>query len=201
MEKKNWKRVPLGEVTIINPGRPRIERSDDAPTTFIPMQAVAENSGAIENSEIKPFREVKKGYTYFAENDVLFAKITPCMENGKHAIAQNLIDGIGFGSTEFHVIRAKERVIPEWIHFYLRQNSTLIEAANHFTGSVGQQRVPDTFLANLEIPLPPLSEQVAIAARLRAQLEQVARARAAAQEQLDAIDALPQSLLRQAFTS
>jgi restriction endonuclease S subunit len=163
------------------------------------MPSVDGLKGIIANPEQRPFAEVKKGYTYFAEEDVLFAKITPCMQNGKHAIARNLIDGIGFGSTEFHVIRPSPVIAPEWIHFLVRQPNVLQDATAHFTGAVGQQRVPDSFLLSLEIPLPPLAEQRCIAAVLNEQMVAVEKARAAAEAQLEAAESLPATYLRQVF--
>lgn len=89
---KGWRWVRLGEVCEINPSRPKnFKRSPDAPTTFVPMAAVDEKTGIITKSEIVPYSKVAKGYTYFEENDVLFAKITPCMQNGKHVIAKLFI--------------------------------------------------------------------------------------------------------------
>ena len=179
-EAGEWRWPQLKEIAGINPRRPRgLKRPEEAPTTFVPMPSVG-TSGNISDPLEKPFGEVKSGYTYFEENEVLFAKITPCMQNGKHVIARNLIDGIGFGTTEFHVIRPGDEVIPEWIHLYIRQPSILNEAATHFTGSVGQQRVPPYFLEDLAIPLPPLSEQKRIAAILNDHMADIARARAAA---------------------
>lgn len=197
---KGWQHVKLKEVCELNPRRPAILRSDNALTTFIPMPAVAESGAGITRPALRPFREVRKGYTYFAEGDVLFAKITPCMQNGKHAIAKNLTDGIGFGSTEFHVLRPGPRITAEWIHAFLIQPSLLDEAQAFFTGAVGQQRVPADYLAEIEIPLPPLSEQRRIAARLREQLAEVAQARVAINEKLVALDHLPAALLREAFS-
>ena len=135
-----WRWVRLGDVCEINPHRPSINRSDTTITTFVQMSAVDDICGVIARPEQKPFSEVKRGYTYFAENDVIFAKITPCMENGKHAIARNLIDGVGFGSTEFHVIRPNEQITAEWIWHFVRQPSIRQSATNYFTGAVGQQR-------------------------------------------------------------
>ena len=195
-----WQRVCLKDICSINPKRSSgFSRSQNAPTTFVPMNAVDAVTGKIVGSQVQPFSQVESGYTFFLEGDVLFAKITPCMQNGKHAIARNLIDGIGFGSTEFHIIRTNSEVLPEWIHGYLRQRAVLIEAMNYFTGAVGQQRVPDRFLRELEIPLPPLHEQKRIAAILRERMTAVERARKAAEEQLENINALPGALLRQAF--
>ena len=193
-----WQLVRLGEVCEINPRRPSIDRRDETPTTFIPMEAVDAKSGVVD-SRVRPFGEIKKGYTYFAEGDVLFAKITPCMQNGKHAIARDLLDGIGFGTTEFHVLRPSEHIIAEWIHFFVRQSSVLLEATEHFTGSVGQQRLPQEYLFNRKIPLPPLVEQQRIATVLKNQMAAVEKGQTTAEEELDTIDAMPSALLRKAF--
>ncbi len=198
-EAQKWPRVKIGEICEINPSRRGLLRPDDAPTTFIPMSAVEENAGGILRSEIKPFREVKKGYTYVGEGDVLFAKITPCMQNGKHAIARGLIDGVAFASTEFHVLRPKGGIFPEWIHHYLTQPDVLRNAAEHFTGAVGQQRVPESYLAGLDLPLPPSTEQQRIVERIGGQVAFMELARAAAEAQAETINHLPAVLLRQAF--
>ena len=185
----------------MNPRRPKLNRASSSPTTFVQMSAVAENGGGIVRPETRPFGQVAKGYTFFAEGDVIFAKITPCMQNGKHAIAGNLLDGIGFGSTEFHVFRPRGEIISEWILNFLLQPKVLTEATRHFTGAVGQQRVPENVLADMEISLPPKDEQRRIAARLREQMAEVERARAAVQAQLDAAQTLPAALLRDIFAS
>ncbi|MBI2228741.1 MAG: restriction endonuclease subunit S [Deltaproteobacteria bacterium] len=197
-----WQRVRLGEVCKINPPRNgNLKRASDSPTSFVPMAAVDERLGIIVRPEIRPFAEVRKGYTFFLEGDVLFAKITPCMQNGKHAIARDLRDGIGFGTTEFHVLRPTSVIIPEWVHYFIRQPAILRAATAYFTGAVGQQRVPETYLADLEISLPPLSEQKRIAAILNEQMAEVERARAAAETQLESAMALPAAYLRAVFNS
>jgi len=194
-----WQWVKLGKVCEFNPRRPLLDRRDDAPTSFIPMESIDAVSGIVSDLRERPFGEIKKGYTYFADGDVLFAKITPCMQNGKHAIARNLIDGIGFGTTEFHVLRPGKNIDSEWIHFFIRQPGFLQEATNHFTGAVGQQRLPEEFLSSYEIPLPPLPEQQRIAAILKEQMAAVDMARKAAQERLEAVKALPAAFLREVF--
>jgi type I restriction enzyme S subunit len=197
-----WRWVRLGEVCVINPSRSSgLQRNDDAPTTFVPMSAVDERLGMITRSEVRSFSEVRKGYTYFAERDVLFAKIPPCMENGKHAIAQALLDGFGFGTTEFHVVRPEPEITPAWSHYFLRQPGILKAATAHFTGAVGQRRVPEDFLIALPIPLPPISEQKRLTAILNDQMASIERARAAAEAQLDAAKALPAAYLRAIFNS
>ncbi|MBM3946942.1 MAG: hypothetical protein FJ315_06035 [SAR202 cluster bacterium] len=199
-EAQHWPRRRLGNVCDINPRRPEIRRSDDAPTTFVPMAAVQDGGRGIAAPEQKPFGILKKGYTFFREGDILFAKITPCMQNGKHAVACNLSDGIGFGSTEFHVVHPGHDVVPEWIHSFFLQPQVLEAAKASFVGMVGQQRVPDDFLASLTLPLPSLAEQRRIVAILNEQMVAVERARAAAQAQLEAISSLPAALLRRAFS-
>ena len=99
--------VPLSEAVAVNPKIDRTQLADDMPISFVPMAAVGAANGSIDVSTVRPYVEVKKGYTHFRENDILFAKVTPCMENGKMAVARKLKNGIGFGSTEFHVVRAR----------------------------------------------------------------------------------------------
>ena len=123
------------------------------------MAAVSEQTGSIVGSESRRFSEVSKGFTIFAENDVLFAKITPCMENGKAAIARNLENCIGVGSTEFFVLRPTDRILSGFIFHFVRQTSFRALCKANFTGSAGQQRVPKSFLEKVAIPLPPLDEQ------------------------------------------
>jgi type I restriction enzyme S subunit len=198
---RDWAYARLGDVCEINPRRPILERRDDTPTTFVPMAAVDETLGTISRPEIRLYAAVKKGYTWFAEGDVLFAKITPCMQNGKHAIARDLLDEIGFGTTEFHVLRPTVRVTAEWIHFFVRQPSLLRDAVSHFSGAVGQQRLPDDYLRNIEIPVPPIEEQKRIAAMLNEQIAQVdslrERIRIGLEESRKACDSMSQKVIRE----
>jgi type I restriction enzyme S subunit len=123
------------------------------------MAAVSEQTGSIESSEVRTFGEVSKGFPIFSENDVLFAKITPCMENGKAAIARNLANGTGAGSTEFFVLRPTSKILSEYVFHFIRRTSFRVLCKANFTGSAGQQRVPKSFLEKVLIPLPPLDEQ------------------------------------------
>ena len=196
---EGWRWVRLGEVCILNPRRPSLERAAAAPTTFLPMPAIAEKGRGIIAAETRPYGAVARGYTYFADGDVLFAKITPCMQNGKHAIARDLQDGIGFGSTEFHVLRPSAILTSEWLLSFLLQPWVLHEAATRFTGAVGQQRVPADFLVELVLPLPPLPEQRRIAAMLTEQMAGADRLVHAIDEGSAALDCLPSTLLAQAL--
>ncbi|WP_439577930.1 restriction endonuclease subunit S [Elioraea sp.] len=152
--------VPLAEVCTINPRRERDGRlAAEAPVGFVPMAAVDEADGAIRHVEVRPYAAVAKGFTPFRPQDVIFAKITPCMENGKSALVCDMPSGLGFGSTEFHVLRAGERVLPELVHRWVRRDQFRSEARTYFKGTAGQQRVPVDFFARALIPIPPLDEQ------------------------------------------
>jgi type I restriction enzyme S subunit len=149
----------LGDVVQINPRVGTERASADLPVSFVPMAAVCEHTGRIVSSDVRPFGQVSKGFPIFAENDVLFAKITPCMENGKAAIARNLENGTGAGSTEFFVLRPTGRILSEYVFHFIRRTSFRATCKANFTGSAGQQRVPKSFLEKVAIPLPPVEEQ------------------------------------------
>ncbi len=157
---KTWPTKRLGDVCYINPRQDRSALPADSQlVSFVPMASVDEVQGSIANPLVREYGSVKKGFTPFAENDVIFAKITPCMENGKAAIAKGLVSGIGFGSTEFHVLRATTQVMPEYVYYFIRQEAFRRNAKANFTGTGGQQRVPAKFIADSLIAVPPLAEQ------------------------------------------
>jgi len=157
---KSWATRPLGEVCAINPKLTSSEiPGTNTEVTFVPMAAVDEINGNIARPELREYGQVAKGYTSFRENDILFTKITPCMQNGKAAIARGMRGGLGFGSTEFHVLRPKEGLLPQWVFAFIRQPSFRSVAEANFTGTAGQKRVPVHFLNNFPIPVPPLAEQ------------------------------------------
>ena len=154
---------PLSDFAWVNPPTELTLNISDR-VSFIPMEAVDDKEGRIVAPQERRVEQVNKGYTRFQEGDVLWAKITPCMQNGKSAIARNLINGIGFGSTEFHVIRSKNTSIirNEFIHIILRLTEIRKAAMRYFVGSAGQQRVPKDFIEGLCIPIPPLQVQLDI---------------------------------------
>ena len=159
-DKKGWGLCPLGDCCEINP-----KKSNDGrlvaglEVSFVPMPAVTEN-GEMDSSCVKPYEQVQTGFTYFAENDVLFAKITPCMENGKGAVARSLKNGVGFGSTEFHVLRPITGISnPAWIYAITKFTKFRQDAAKKMTGSAGQRRVPSSFLDSYTVSLPPVDLQ------------------------------------------
>lgn len=186
--------VKLGDICEINPSTDYAFASEDA-CSFVPMEAVDDVDARIMRITTRPFHEVAKGYTPFAENDVIVAKITPCMENGKCAIGRRLRSGVAFGSTEFHVLRATKRVVPEWLFYFWRFPPTRRLAAVNMTGSAGQKRVPVSFLENADIPLPEVSEQK----RLARQLGQADRLRRTRRYALELSDTLPFAIFRKRF--
>ena len=155
---KNYTIDKLKNYCILNPLKEKNIKKDEL-CSFIGMASITEN-GDINTNNIKKFLEVSKGFTYFLENDVLFAKITPCMENGKGAIAQNLCNGIGAGSTEFHVLRPlTNKSNPYWLYILTTLKHFRILAEKNMTGSAGQRRVPISFLENFQLPIPPIELQ------------------------------------------
>ena len=162
---KGWGLQYLGTCCELNPKKGTDKRLvSGLSVSFVPMPAVSE-SGKIDASQIKAYDEVKTGFTYFAENDVLFAKITPCMENGKGAVAVGLCNNIGFGSTEFHILRPiNNKSNPYWLYSLTSFDAFRKDAADNMTGSAGQRRVPAVFLEKYKVTLPPIELQNQFAA-------------------------------------
>ncbi len=140
-----WCKAALPDVASVNPPNPVILPEDDDLVSFVPMASVEAISGRLTANHVRPWNQVKKGYTRFQEDDILFAKITPCMENGKAAIAKGLSGGIGAGSTEFHVLRVSDGLRPELLLHYVLQEDFRRAARAQMTGTSGQLRVPARF--------------------------------------------------------
>ena len=154
--------VPLSHVAQVNPRQPKgLDNSQKV--SFLAMASVSEN-GDITHEEIKQLGDVKKGFTFFQRGDVLLAKITPCFENGKCAITHKILHEIGFGSTEFHVLRAiPEKLDAKYLFYLVRSSRLRFLGQRSMKGAAGQKRVPAEFLENFETPLPPLDDQIRIA--------------------------------------
>jgi type I restriction enzyme S subunit len=163
---EGWERLAIEDIADVNPRVDKSKISDELKVSFVPMPAVEAESGAIDVSEERPFAEVKKGFTPFIEGDVLFAKITPCMENGKMAVVPKVKNGYGFGSTEFHVLRPKDGVESKWIYYFVSSRTFRGVAQHHMSGAVGQKRVPTNYLKQHLIPVAPLEQQKRIVAKI-----------------------------------
>lgn len=194
-----WETAELSEICLINPTIDKSAIADDLAVSFVPMPAVEAESGGIDVSATRKFGEVKKGYTPFREGDVLFAKITPCMENGKMAVVPALHNGLGFGSTEFHVLRAYPGISPRFIYYFVSSRAFRHLAEHNMSGAVGQRRVTTPYLSACKIPVPPTAEQHRIVAKIEelfSELDQGVASLKTAREQLKVYR---QSLLKNAF--
>lgn len=161
-----WAVTSIGEVAEVNPSKARLNLEDDDIVSFIPMAAVEPLSNVIDLSATRAFKDVKKNFTRFVEDDVLFAKITPCMENGKVAVAKGLHQGRGCGTTEFHVLRPSHAISSKYLFYFVVRDAFRNAAKRNMSGAVGQQRVPADFIRDAEIPLPPLAEQKRIVSKI-----------------------------------
>lgn len=192
---KDWQPSTLGSAAYINPSRTKPD-SDDSEVSFLAMGDVSED-GRVITRQVRIYAEVAKGFTSFIDNDVLVAKITPCFENGKGALVTNLLGGIGQGSTEFHVVRAKaDRATPAFLNLHTRSDAFRRLGERNMVGSAGQKRVPAEFLREYPVALPPLPEQQKIAAILTAvddKLEVIAR-------QIKATQTLKRGLMQTLFS-
>ena len=169
----------IGDICTINPRRNQLDNlKPNTRVSFVPMADLNENRMTFQTTKQKLLSEVSTSYTYFADNDVLLARVTPCFENGKAGIARGLLNGIGFGSSEFYVLRSEEHVLPEWIYFCVMHPLFRDSAVAQMTGTGGLQRVPRDYVTNFQIPLPPLEVQKEIAAEIEGYQKVIDGARA-----------------------
>jgi len=196
---ENWSTVKLGDVVNLNPKLVKDIKDENVEVSFLPMKLVEGEINKIHLTETRKYAEVKKGFTPMADDDVIFAKITPCMENGKIAIVHSLKNGIAFGSTEFHVFRCNGKLNNRFLFYYLVQKRFRQEAKFNMTGAVGQRRVPKKFLQESLIPLPAYTQQLAIVSKIEelfSEIENGIKSLFTAKEQLKKYR---QSVLKWAF--
>jgi len=171
----------------------------DAVVSFVSMPAVEAETGKIDVTEKRKFSKVKQGYTPFKEDDVLFAKITPCMENGKMAIVPKMVSKYGFGSTEFHVLRPTKGIDPKFIYHMVSNQGFRYHAERNMTGAVGQKRVPAAVLEEYELGLPPTNEQRRIVEQIEALFKDIDKGVESLRATKASIGLYRQSLLKSAF--
>ena len=181
-----WKSKPIGEVCTIKPPKAeaRARLADAHEVSFAPMEDLGIGVKYLKPHRTRQLAEVSGSYTYFADGDVLLAKITPCFENGKLGVARGLINGVGFGSSEYIVLRPAATLDAEFLYYYLSRPTFLEEGARIMTGAVGHKRVTKEFVESYPIPLPPLREQRRIVAILDEAFEGIATAKANAEKNL-----------------
>lgn len=185
-ESKKYKTEQLDHISAINQTYLFSIEDLQKKVSFVPMESVSDIEGEIKTPQIKKLDDIKNGFTRFKEGDIIFAKITPCMENGKCAIAENLVNSIGIGSTEFHVLTPNNNMVDtKYLWVFLRLKTFRKSAERFFIGSAGQQRVPANFLKEIRIPLPPLKIQKEIAKKVEEIKQDINQIRSQAVEILD----------------
>ena len=171
--------VAIGEVCLINPRKNELAGLDPGTiVSFVPMADIYEHRITFQPLQKKILSEVSASYTYFKDRDVLLAKVTPCFENGKAGIARGLVNGIGFGSSEFYVLRPGASVLPEWLYFCVMHSQFRESGIAQMTGTGGLQRLPRDFVKHFQIPLPPLEVQQEIVAEIEGYQKVIDGARA-----------------------
>lgn len=163
---EHWTTRRLGLVCQINPSKGEIQSlAKSTKVSFLPMELIGDD-GSLTLSETREIEQVSNGYTYFRNGDVIVAKITPCFENGKGALCKDLVNSVGFGTTELHVLRPNKQLLAPFLLHITRSPMFRMLGTASMTGSAGQQRVTSDFIKDFLIALPPLAEQQAIAAFL-----------------------------------
>ena len=195
----DWQNITIGEVVTISPKKEKAI-DDDTDVSFSSMHLMSSSLSEHLTYEIKKWADVKKGFTVFRNNDVLLAKITPCFENGKSAVAQDLINGIGTGSTEFMVLRSSNQILPKFLYFLVNTPDFRQAGIHNMTGSVGHKRVPKDFVSTWAFSLPPLAEQTEIVAILESKLNACDQLAAELSKQLKQAELLKQAVLKAAFS-
>lgn len=195
-----WENVSLSDVCTINPKKIDTRNlPDDLEVSFFPMPALSEIYGEISEPQTRLLKEVRSGFTNFIEGDVVFAKITPCMENGKSAVIGKLVNDIGYGTTEFYVLRCNKKLYNRYLYHLVRDQHFRDKARAMMTGAVGQQRVPKSFLETYVLQLPSIPEQKEICRIVDKIFAKDMRIKDFAETVLAQIDTMKKAILARAF--
>lgn len=197
---KGWKPHKIKHLFEINPGKSQVSTlKGDTTVSFLPM----ENIGVDRSMNVSIKKEIQSvygGYTYFGENDLLVAKITPCFENGKGGVARGLENQVGFGTTELHVLRARGNANVDFFNYVTCSHPFMIKGESQMTGSAGQKRVPDSFISNYEMLLPPLHTQRQIATYLDKKTEAIDTLIAKKQRMIELLEEKRSALINHVVT-
>lgn len=194
-----WKRSRIRNVATLSPNFSQTKPAPDESCTVVPMELLSDN-GAIDVSHQQPLEDISTGLPLFERGDVIFAKITPCMENGKGAFVRQLPTRYAFGSTEFHVLRPGNKVDGQFLYYATFNPVYRAYAADNMVGAAGQKRVSSRFLKDTRLFLPPIPEQQRIAAYLDASCAAIDAAVVAKRRQRETLDALALAVIHQAVT-
>jgi type I restriction enzyme S subunit len=198
---EGWEKMTLLEACEIKPpkreARTSLKGTDFV--SFVPMEDMGIEQKFFSPTTERMLNKVEGSYTYFVDGDVLLAKITPCFENGKLGIARNLKNGIGFGSSEYIVFRAKEYLLPEFLYYFLLRPEFRIEGAKRMTGAVGHKRVAKEYVENTMIPLPPVPEQRFIVSQFDTLVDETKKLEINYRQKLADLEELKSCVLQKAF--
>ena len=197
---ESWEQCSISDVCTVNPKKADTkDLPDELEVSFFPMPALSEIYGEITDPQTRLLKEVRSGFTNFSEGDVVFAKITPCMENGKSAVVGKLVNDIGYGTTEFFVLRCSDRLYNRFLYHLVRDKLFRDKAKAVMAGAVGQQRVPKRYLETYKLNLPKFNEQREIVRILDGSFAKEQQTKEAAEAVLDRIDLMKKSILARAF--
>lgn len=186
---ESWEQCSISDVCTVNPKKADTkDLPDELEVSFFPMPALSEIYGEITDPQTRLLKEVRSGFTNFSEGDVVFAKITPCMENGKSAVVGKLVNDIGYGTTEFFVLRCSDRLYNRFLYHLVRDKLFRDKAKAVMAGAVGQQRVPKRYLETYKLNLPKFNEQLEIVRILDGSFAKEQQAKEAAEAVLEQID-------------
>ena len=198
---KGWKWEKLDNIAKVGKSRKKKTAANPKePTSFVPMDSVDDVTGKITKTLFRPFDELGQSYTYFENGDIIFAKITPCMQNGKCAIISEMKDGFGYGSSEYIVLTPVMPIYTKWVHYFMRTVEFRKNCEDHFTGSAGQQRVPNDYIQKYLIPVPNDGTLIEnFTNQLDKKHQDYFKLLQHTETQLEAIEAMPAAILREVF--
>ena len=161
----HWQLLRIKNIAELNPSKSQVDDKKHLECSFVPMEKLKTDS--LELDEVRQVSDIFDGYTYFQDEDILMAKVTPCFENKNIAIAKNLINGIGFGSTEIYVLRVSIKVLNTFLYYRLQDEGFMASGISAMSGAGGLKRVPADVVANFSLGLPPINEQKEIVDSVR----------------------------------
>ncbi|MCC0759409.1 MULTISPECIES: restriction endonuclease subunit S [Bacillus] len=196
---EHWVSMRLKNAILLNPNKSEVDLNSNRKVTFVPMENIIE-PGKIDVSLEKELSDVYSGYTYFKDEDIVMAKVTPCFENGNIAIANNLVNEVGFGTTELHVLRAREKQCNKFYYYLVQSEPFKQEGISMMYGVGGLKRIPTDFVSNYKFAAPPLDEQIEIANYLDSKCIQISNLKELINIEVEKLKAYRQSLIYEAVT-
>src|SRR5690625_337113 len=199
LKKGKWEEITLSKVAKFRPSKTQVRDLSNLNCSFVPMKELNEKEIEFIPKEERKIGDVYKEYTYFENKDVLLDKVTPYFQNRKSGVAKDLVNGIGFGSSEFFVFRPSEKILPEFIYYFFMTEEFINKGVANMSGAVGLRRVTNDYVKNVKIPLPPLSEQRRILSKLDTLFAEIDASLALIDQNIAQAEALKLSVLDEEF--